>query len=303
MDPPTRFGTLSGPVVAKPPPGSLAAYRAGRAPTDGPSRCTWSPGATPAEWAACPHAMRARAPPPPILASVLGAVGRTPCVRLNRGPLAEGVACEVVVKCEFFSAGGSVKDRIGLRMIEEAEASGRIKPGDTLIEPTSGNTGIGLALAAALKGYRMIITLPEKMSQEKVDVLKALGAEIIRTPTEAAFDSPESHIGVAARLAKEIPNSHILDQYKCVRRAKSARRRACGEQRARGGVRAAKGHTHETAHLLPHNSPSGTRTTRSSTTRRRRRKSGRRVREKWTWSSAPRARAGRSRASRGGSRS
>jgi cystathionine beta-synthase len=98
-------------------------------------------------------------------------------------------------------------------MIEDAEASGRIKPGDTLIEPTSGNTGIGLALAAALKGYRMIITLPEKMSQEKVDVLKALGAEIIRTPTEAAFDSPESHIGVAKKLNKEIPNSHILDQY------------------------------------------------------------------------------------------
>jgi cystathionine beta-synthase len=98
-------------------------------------------------------------------------------------------------------------------MIEDAEASGRIKPGDVLIEPTSGNTGIGLALAAALKGYRMIITLPEKMSEEKVNVLKALGAEIIRTPTEAAFDSPESHIGVAKRLNAEIPNSHILDQY------------------------------------------------------------------------------------------
>jgi len=90
---------------------------------------------------------------------------------------------------------------------------GRIKPGDTLIEPTSGNTGIGLALAAAVKGYKMIITLPEKMSQEKVDVLKALGAQIIRTPTEAAFDSPESHIGVAKKLNKEIPNSYILDQY------------------------------------------------------------------------------------------
>lgn len=98
-------------------------------------------------------------------------------------------------------------------MVEDAEKSGRIKPGDTLIEPTSGNTGIGLALAAAIKGYRMIITLPEKMSNEKVDVLKALGAEIIRTPTEAAFDSPDSHIGVAKRLLSEIPNSHILDQY------------------------------------------------------------------------------------------
>eukprot|EP00475_Leptophrys_vorax_P013414 TRINITY_DN1981_c0_g1_i1.p1 TRINITY_DN1981_c0_g1~~TRINITY_DN1981_c0_g1_i1.p1 ORF type:complete len:434 (-),score=150.72 TRINITY_DN1981_c0_g1_i1:58-1359(-) len=99
-------------------------------------------------------------------------------------------------------------------MVEDAEKTGRIKLGDTLIEPTSGNTGIGLALAAAVKGYRIIITLPEKMSQEKVDVLKALGAEIIRTPTEAAWDSPESHIGVANRLQKEIPNSHILDQYR-----------------------------------------------------------------------------------------
>jgi len=98
-------------------------------------------------------------------------------------------------------------------MVEDAEKSGRLKKGDTLIEPTSGNTGIGLALAAAVKGYKCIITLPEKMSQEKVDVLKGLGAQIIRTPTEAAWDSPESHIGVAKKLNSEIPNSHILDQY------------------------------------------------------------------------------------------
>lgn len=134
-------------------------------------------------------------------------------MRLSRLAEKEGIKCELLAKCEFFNAGGSVKDRIGLRMVEDAEASGRIKPGATLIEPTSGNTGIGLALAAALKGYKMIITLPEKMSQEKVSVLKALGAQIIRTPTEAAWDSPESHIGVALRLNKEIPNSHILDQY------------------------------------------------------------------------------------------
>jgi len=141
------------------------------------------------------------------------AIGETPLVRLNKIPGEEGVECEMLAKCEFLSAGGSVKDRIGYRMLEDAERAGRIKPGDVLIEPTSGNTGIGIALAAAIKGYRVIITLPEKMSQEKVDTLKALGAEIIRTPTEAAFDSPESHIGVARRLQKEIPNAHILDQY------------------------------------------------------------------------------------------
>jgi cystathionine beta-synthase len=107
----------------------------------------------------------------------------------------------------------SVKDRIGYRMVLEAEKSGRIKKGDTIIEPTSGNTGIGLALAGAVKGYRVIIVLPEKMSMEKVNVLKALGAEIVRTPTEAAWDSPDSHISVAAKLLNELPNAHILDQY------------------------------------------------------------------------------------------
>ncbi|KAH8671988.1 tryptophan synthase beta subunit-like PLP-dependent enzyme [Tricladium varicosporioides] len=140
-------------------------------------------------------------------------IGNTPLVRLNKIPQSLGIEAEVYAKVELFNAGGSVKDRIALRMIEEAEKSGRIKPGDTLIEPTSGNTGIGLALVGAIKGYKTIITLPEKMSPEKVAVLRALGATIIRTPTQAAFDSPESHIGVANRLQKEIPNSHILDQY------------------------------------------------------------------------------------------
>ncbi|KAG2389636.1 hypothetical protein C9374_014196 [Naegleria lovaniensis] len=150
-----------------------------------------------------------------IFDTVLDAIGNTPMVRLNRVPKNHGLECEVLVKCEFFNAGGSVKDRIGKRMLLEAEKSGRIKPGDTLIEPTSGNTGIGLALTAAVKGYKMIITLPEKMSQEKVSVLKGLGAEIIRTPTEADWNSPESHIGVAARLKQEIGDTaHILDQYK-----------------------------------------------------------------------------------------
>jgi len=159
------------------------------------------------------HIHRPTSRPPPILDSILQQIGNTPLVRINKIAKEEGLKCQMLAKCEFFNAGGSTKDRIGYRMVIDAEDQGRIKPGDTLIEPTSGNTGIGLALAAALRGYKMIITLPEKMSQEKVNVLKALGAQIIRTPTEAAFDSPESHIGVAKRLNKEIPNSHILDQY------------------------------------------------------------------------------------------
>ena len=154
-----------------------------------------------------------RPPPPTTTFSATELIGNTPLVRLNKIPQSYGVECEVYAKVELFNAGGSVKDRIALRMIEEAERSGRIKPGDTLIEPTSGNTGIGLALVGAVKGYKTIITLPEKMSAEKVSVLKALGATIIRTPTQAAWDAPESHIGVARRLVKEIPNAHILDQY------------------------------------------------------------------------------------------
>ena len=148
---------------------------------------------------------------PQILDSILDATGHTPMVRLAR--IGKSLPCELLGKCEFMNPGGSVKDRIGVRMLLDAEAEGRIKPGDTLIEPTSGNTGIGLAMAAAAKGYRVIITMPEKMSQEKQVVLEALGAEIIRTPTEAAWDAPESHIGVAKRLKEIIPNSHILDQY------------------------------------------------------------------------------------------
>jgi cystathionine beta-synthase len=143
--------------------------------------------------------------------SILESIGQTPLVRLNS--VGSQLGCELLAKCEFLNAGGSVKDRIGRRMVEEAEKSGRIKPGDTLIEPTSGNTGIGMALAAAIKGYRMIITMPEKMSREKQVVLEALGAEIIRTPTEAAWDAPESHIGVAKQLQEILPNAHILDQY------------------------------------------------------------------------------------------
>lgn len=150
---------------------------------------------------------------PKILNNILDHIGNTPLVRINKIAEEEGIECELLAKCEFFNAGGSIKDRIGKRMILDAEKQGRIKKGDTLIEPTSGNTGIGMALTAAIQGYKMIITLPEKMSKEKVDVLKALGAEIIRTPTEAAWDAPESHIGVASALKASLPNSHILDQY------------------------------------------------------------------------------------------
>eukprot|EP01100_Stratorugosa_tubuloviscum_P004816 TRINITY_DN2216_c0_g1_i1.p1 TRINITY_DN2216_c0_g1~~TRINITY_DN2216_c0_g1_i1.p1 ORF type:complete len:521 (-),score=283.68 TRINITY_DN2216_c0_g1_i1:54-1616(-) len=176
---------------------------------DGPVKCTWEIGTQQSS----PHQHEMLKQQSPILDSILEYIGNTPMIRLNRIPKQEGLECEIVAKCEFFNAGGSVKDRIGKRMVEDAEKTGAIQPGATLIEPTSGNTGIGLALSAALKGYKMIITLPEKMSNEKVNILKALGAQVIRTPTEAAFDSPESHIGVAQRLNSEIPNSKILDQY------------------------------------------------------------------------------------------
>lgn len=143
--------------------------------------------------------------------NILEAIGRTPLIKLNR--VGSHLNCQLYAKCEYLNPGGSIKDRIGYRMVIDAEKQGRIKPGDTLIEPTSGNTGIGLALAGAVKGYRVIITMPEKMSREKQVALEALGAEIIRTPTEASFDSPESHIGVAKKLQKQLPNAHILDQY------------------------------------------------------------------------------------------
>ena len=143
--------------------------------------------------------------------SILDSIGKTPIIKLDK--IGKKLACNLYGKCEFLNPGGSVKDRIGINMINQAEEDGVIKPGAVLIEPTSGNTGIGLAMAAAVKGYKIIITMPNKMSKEKEVVLKALGAEIVRTPTEAAWDSPESHIGVAKKLNKEISNSFILDQY------------------------------------------------------------------------------------------
>ncbi|WP_038473345.1 pyridoxal-phosphate dependent enzyme [Fimbriimonas ginsengisoli] len=148
---------------------------------------------------------------PGIYDNILQAIGQTPMVRLNK--VGAEYPVEILAKCEFLNPGGSVKERVAYRMVEEAERQGRLKPGDTLIEATSGNTGIGLAMACAIKGYRLIITLPEKMSREKQLAMEALGAEIVRTPTGAAHDSPDSNFAVAERLCKEIPNAHILDQW------------------------------------------------------------------------------------------
>ncbi len=146
-----------------------------------------------------------------IYPNILATIGHTPVVKMNR--LGSNLDCELYAKCEFFNPGGSVKDRIGYEMVINAERDGKIKPGYTLIEPTSGNTGIGIALAGAVLGYKVIITMPEKMSQEKQCVLERLGAKIYRTRTEAASHDPDSHISLAKKLQKEIPNSYILDQY------------------------------------------------------------------------------------------
>ena len=146
-----------------------------------------------------------------IYNDILETIGSTPVVKLNS--IGKNLECNLYAKIEMVNPGGSVKDRTAFRMIDHAEKEGRIKPGDTLIEATSGNTGIGLALAAAVRGYKLIICMPEKMSMEKELTINALGAKIVRTPTEAAHDDPESNFGVAKRLNEEIPNSHILDQW------------------------------------------------------------------------------------------
>ena len=143
--------------------------------------------------------------------NILETIGRTPLVKLNR--LSEGIRAELYAKVEYLNPGGSVKDRIGLKMIEAAEREGKLKSGGTLIEATAGNTGVGLALVAAVKGYKCIFVMPDKMSREKVNLLKAYGAEVVITPTSVAPDSPESYNGVADRLAKETPNSFRPNQF------------------------------------------------------------------------------------------
>ncbi len=142
---------------------------------------------------------------------VLATIGWTPLIRLNR--VVDGARTPVYAKAEFFNPGGSVKDRIGLAMIEAAEREGRLKPGGVIVEGTSGNTGIGLAIAAAIKGYRCIFTMPDKMSQEKVRLLKAFGAEVIVTPTAVPPDHPDNYAQTAKRIVAETPGAVFADQF------------------------------------------------------------------------------------------
>jgi cystathionine beta-synthase len=143
--------------------------------------------------------------------SALDAVGRTPLVRLRR--VVDDAACLVLAKIEYVNPGGSVKDRPAVAMILEAEARGLLRPGSTIVEATSGNTGTGLAMAAAIRGYRCILVMPDKMSKEKIDLLRAYGAEVVVTPTNVASDSPESYYGVAMRLVSEIAGAFMPNQW------------------------------------------------------------------------------------------
>jgi cystathionine beta-synthase len=143
--------------------------------------------------------------------TVLELVGGTPVIRLQS--VGRETGCAHIAKLEFLNPGGSVKDRIGVAMLEAAERDGRLKPGGTIVEPTSGNTGVGLAIAAAQKGYRCIFVMPDKMSQEKIAMLRAYGAEVVITPTAVDPDSPESYYSVSSRLAEEIPGGFKPDQY------------------------------------------------------------------------------------------
>ncbi len=143
--------------------------------------------------------------------TVLDLVGGTPIVRLDR--ISEDIPGTILAKLEYMNPGGSNKDRIGLAMIEAAERDGKLKPGGTIVEPTSGNTGVGLAIAAARKGYRCIFVMPDKMSQEKISMLRGYGAEVVITPTAVEHDSPESYYSVSSRLAEEIPGGFKPDQY------------------------------------------------------------------------------------------
>ncbi|HUN29821.1 MAG TPA: cystathionine beta-synthase [Alphaproteobacteria bacterium] len=143
--------------------------------------------------------------------TALDAIGNTPLVKLNK--VTDGAECLVLAKVEYVNPGGSVKDRPAVAMLEEAERAGLLKPGGTIVEPTSGNTGSGLAMAAAIRGYRCILVMPDKMAKEKIDLLKAYGAEVVVTPTNVPNDSAESYYGVANRLASEIPGAFQPNQF------------------------------------------------------------------------------------------
>src|SRR6184192_234314 len=143
--------------------------------------------------------------------NILETIGNTPLVQLPK--IMDGVKGLVLAKLEMMNPGGSVKDRIGEKMIEDAEAKGTLKPGGTIIEPTSGNTGLGLAMVAAIKGYRAVFTMPDKMSREKIDLLKAFGARVVVTPTAVPPDHPDSYYRVAERIHRETPNSILPNQY------------------------------------------------------------------------------------------
>lgn len=143
--------------------------------------------------------------------NIVEVIGNTPLVRLNA--VAKGLKALVLAKVEYLNPGGSVKDRIGMRMIEEAERKGLLKPGGTIVEPTSGNTGVGLALAAAVRGYKTVFVIPDKMSKEKIDLLKAYGARVVITPTNVPTDSPECYLSVAKRITDETPGAFMPLQY------------------------------------------------------------------------------------------
>ena len=143
--------------------------------------------------------------------NILETIGNTPLVKLNK--ITKGLPCTVLAKVEYFNPGNSIKDRMAVKMVEVAEKEGKLKPGGTIIECTSGNTGMGLAMAAVVKGYKCIFTTTDKQSQSKVDILRALGAEVIVCPTNVEPEDPRSYYSVAARLAKEIPNSFHANQY------------------------------------------------------------------------------------------
>jgi cystathionine beta-synthase len=144
--------------------------------------------------------------------NLLDLIGNTPLLRLNER-IGKGIIPSVYAKLEYFNPGGSVKDRIGLKMIEAAERAGKLRPGGTIVEPTSGNTGVGLAMAAALKGYKCVFVLPDKMSNEKIALLKAYGAEVVVTPTNVERESPESYYSVADALTRQIPGAFQPNQY------------------------------------------------------------------------------------------